>query len=173
MSEFIKKGITVRQLRKIPTRFKIEEPFWGKAIQTVFGQDVNHKRVSKAGVFVKNLPMSSKIVLPRNILHGVRRQVARAHEISELNSYAKGDIGNKFWNKHRHISPSVLIEEHNILSTLSGLGSDKARKVYNKLRNTRGEETAISNIYQGYKHGYSPRISRHAKKHIKRILENE
>jgi hypothetical protein len=40
---------------------------------------------------------------------------------------------------HSHISPDVLLQEHNLLSKLEGPGADHARQVYRALRKNTGE----------------------------------
>lgn len=71
-----------------------------------------------------------------------------------------------------HIGLPVILKEHNLLTTLTGDASAaKVRNLFHFARKPGGmEEDLVRKIIgKGYKHGKSPRLSRHA---IKRITES-
>lgn len=88
--------------------------------------------------------------------------VTLAHEGLELKKMPKTRL---FGLMYEHASPKVVLIEHNILKNLKGAGADDIRSASKKLR-TR-EENLISKLTnREFKHGYSPRFSRHAIKNI-------
>ena len=92
--------------------------------------------------------------------------VAGMHEQAERAAVIKKDI-NPFFN---HYSPSVILKEHNILRGLKTKNTQSAKLVQNAFGKARemGEEPVLQDFIKGYKHGRSPRLSRHA---IKRVGE--
>ena len=93
-------------------------------------------------------------------------KVVLNHEANEIRSKAMSD---SYLNRWGHVSPKVILREHNIVSQLSGEGSKPVRDIMHTLR--KGKEgaeihKAIPNL--GYQHGKSERLSRHA---IRRITD--
>ncbi len=69
--------------------------------------------------------------------------VGVGHEAAELTTPAK--YVAPFAS---HMSPDVLVREHNILSTLSGKGAGEARKYMRGMRDTSGEAGAMKELFQ-------------------------
>jgi uncharacterized membrane protein (UPF0127 family) len=70
-----------------------------------------------------------------------------------------------------HFAPSVLLREHNILRTLTGLKPTQKKTVIDLYRQVRAPMDEMAYFRQhipGYVHGESPRLSRHALKRIDR-----
>lgn len=69
-----------------------------------------------------------------------------------------------------HFSPEVLLREHNMVTTLPP-EAERVRGMWQKARDVHGDSVLLSNL--GLNYGSSPRVSRHAIKHLSRIAEEE
>ena len=69
---------------------------------------------------------------------------------------------------YAHRSPEVLLQEHNMVSTLPGQFAP-VRGLMQELRGQRGEATLFKPY--GIEYGQSPRLTRHARKHIAQDIE--
>lgn len=77
--------------------------------------------------------------------------LAGMHEVAERRSVrAAQSVGAKKGNLRRriksHLHPSVLVEEHNMLSRLTGPGAGKARDVIRGMRRVTGEDDIIRHL---------------------------
>lgn len=112
------------------------------------------------------------------------------HELSESRA---NQAGKQFY---RHRSPTVILQEHNRLSTMTGPGSEDTRRAVSETRNLKSmlrvndvdpefarhvaeheggvsglEGDTVRSVFPSYDHGYSPRLSRHAIKHMSRRIQ--
>lgn len=99
--------------------------------------------------------------------------VVMNHEMDEARSTVSqaSKSGHSFNNVH--LSPAILLKEHNNLKTLRGPGSREARTVMGNLRNMGGEQGLIDLKFPGYEHGKSPRLSRHAIRRMTDVLNTQ
>jgi hypothetical protein len=118
------------------------------------------------------------IVLPKHWVRKISKEkllssehkavgsVALAHEGAELKYFKNPSLS--FINWASHMSPAVLLREHNVLTTLQGPGSEKARQVFKILRSqTDGIRVPEADylkqlVSNSFEYGTSKRLSRHA-----------
>jgi len=101
----------------------------------------------------------------------VLNSIIQGHEMDEITAIPK----KVFWDRRgmNHLSPEVVLKEHNKTTTLSNKHI-KVKEYMNTLRKPTyviGEQDLIREVYPGYEHGKSQRISRHLRKKITARLE--
>jgi hypothetical protein len=105
--------------------------------------------LSTPGMDAKNLEMTNRMTL--------------AHEGRELKPYKKV-------NYFSHQSPSVVLGDHNVISTLpKEYNPSKTHNI--NMRQSTGEVKNLNRLLPGFKYGESPRLSRHAIKRMSSIIE--
>lgn len=93
--------------------------------------------------------------------------LAQAHEALEIKNVNKGKFNFiRSLRLGKHSSPEVLLQEHNLVTRLTGKGSEEAKKAINNLR----KYNVIHELIPGYQHGISPRYSRHAVKRLSNAI---
>lgn len=136
---------------------------FGDAKVRVAGGHAN-ELLARAGIDRKKVHPKDKELLNRVVTH---------HEMNERRAVKEQ---MKAHGKHlnfegtSHAAPSVILREHNQLTTMPKTSETKGtREAFKHLRHTGGAEAKIiGSTVKGYTHGESPRFSRHA---IKRIDE--
>lgn len=88
--------------------------------------------------------------------------ITRGHELAET-SVKKPSLGFKAISAH--LSPSVVLKEHNMGVTLPK-NQSKALEYFKTMRGDSGEAQLFNTIYKNFNYGDSPRLSRHAIKHM-------
>lgn len=90
--------------------------------------------VRKKGVIAVNPTLSGKIFgVPDSSSRGLTASLL-AHEL-----YERGVKKKNLNLLYSHLAPEVLLKEHNLLSRLTGDGSDEVRSAFRKVRQTTGE----------------------------------
>ncbi len=125
------------------------------------------------------MPVKSTKNYPINVAHGnhkwipddpeanrLARPIVKMHERDELHFAPKYDT--KFGREFSHASPSVILREHNNITTIPDGTPGKSGVVTRHSVRQKGEIPALF-PQGGFEHGISPRLSRHA---IKRITED-
>lgn len=92
--------------------------------------------------------------------------VMKGHELAET-QVQPGLAARSFG----HLSPDVMLREHNMVTTLPEQHG-AVKQLMGNLRENTGEPTSMLAPY-GIEYGKSPRLSRHARKHITADLENQ
>ena len=97
------------------------------------------------------------------------------HEQSErkhMGAKSPKSSARSFTRKYGHASPGVIIEESNALATLPKKGYGGTKKTLNTLRKLDGTKSLIEGSIPNFQYGKT-RVSRHAKKHMMRILKSK
>lgn len=69
------------------------------------------------------------------------------------------DVNIGYSDEYGHMGPGVIINEHNMLSKMSGPGSDEARKVVRAIREAPGRE--MDDLRESFRGAYGPRAERY------------
>jgi hypothetical protein len=108
----------------------------------------------------------------------IANRVVRLHEKFELQAakeLRKRKMGPASASVASHISPSVLLREHNLMRSLKGEDADRVRQVLKKVRQGEGSSRRIRKAVPGVRiHGKNqPRYSRHAIKRMEQIFASK
>lgn len=89
--------------------------------------------------------------------------VVTGHELTEATVPGRAGFGPM-----GHRSPEVMLREHNMATTLPAANSP-VRDTLSQMRGA--EKPALSSV--GIEYGQSPRVSRHARKHLTNLIESK
>ena len=124
------------------------------------------------GVMKKGVP---KWIRPKGMTpegHKALNLSAFGHELAEKATKPRRVSQHGKFLDYSHLSPDVLLREHNILTTLTGPGADEAKGALIQLRSDLGESFVLARELKkrglkDFEFGRSPRLSRHQ---IKRLI---
>lgn len=100
---------------------------------------------------------------------GLMHEVFERHAAKKLNP---SQLVNPFNRWKMHVSPEVLLREHNLVTTLPR-EHDLVRAGMRGFRDMGGETGAIKEAIPAFEYGAGPRFSRHAIKNLTRILQEK
>jgi len=121
-----------------PVVGKMQSPQVAAAARTHGGEAFIHPQINARMTSAQaNHPMPSPAGV--NAMAGV----GAAHEIAERRVKPQNIVSGY----HSHLSPDVLVQEHNTLSRLTGEGAEEARSVLRKVRTMTGEQQQLRNMF--------------------------
>jgi hypothetical protein len=147
-------GLNSENAANIPKSFK---PLFerGSIVQTA-----PSAKILREGL--KNVPLTPE----QNIL---LESIAKGHELDELK--AAVSPSSSFWKSNfSHMSPDVLLQEHNRLVTLPPEHREALSDVMRQTRSRVGDADTLSNYID---YGKSERLSRHARKRILQQIDTK
>lgn len=117
-----------------------------------------------------NRELISERVIPAIQKNPEQRQmfnsIGLGHELDEL-----GVKISPSFIEQGHASPDVILREHNRLTTMPSEYKPTS-DAFNSMRYHGKEERLINKVLPQYEHGRSPRLSRHARKHVTQSLDS-
>ena len=168
-----------RSLKQISEdqRAEVRDAMKTMGMKSLAGRIIAPKKGDMTKAVLKHLDKNLPATHTKGVMKSIRglkpkdrrsfNSVLGGHELAEAKS--KGGAMN-FSAMFSHNSPSVLLKEHNMVTTMK---NPKVRTTMKKLRSIQGEGKFISDSFPGYSHGKSPRLSRHAIKRMSTVLERK
>lgn len=133
-------------IRALTTKPKME------SISKLFMNKKQKSNLAKYRTQMMNLPVKSISKEDKEMIN----RIGLMHEGAEIKVKKRNVAPIR-----SHVSPEVLLKEHNMIITLDPKKYPGSINFFKTLRNITGENKLLSSIYPGFKYGQGSRLSRH------------
>lgn len=116
----------------------------------------------------RGIPGTDKIKTPEQRM--MSEALMKGHEMAEV---AASKAPKKAFSGVGHLSPEVIMKEHNMLRTMPEDVRKGLDPVMQTIRGVDGQGEAVALKQYGIDYGKSPRLSRHARKRITEMMEKD